>query len=206
MICGQTTPPLELKALSAYTVICLNSSCYKHHMNKYLILPMSAIALLAHSLPCYAVDAKELAVSRLGDVELSCGELSQEAALMRDIVMTTEDIKDNTSMKTHGITAAGAVGSFLVGTVTGGVGIAAAGFLLKNTTQGEKQDADNVQDIAEQRRSLMMGIYHAKGCAGPIEHVMQDGIEKNSSFFELASSDNDDSENSNDTVQATYNQ
>ena len=37
----------------------------------------------------------------------------------------------------------------------------------------KKENADEIQDIAEQRRTLMMGIYNAKGCFGPIEHAMQ---------------------------------
>lgn len=155
-------------------------------MKKHLTLSLCALALIIHSTSALAVDAQALTVSRLGDTDLSCGGLSQEAALMRDIVMTTEDIKDNSKMKTHGITAAGAVGSFLVGTVTGGVGIAAAGFLLKNATEGTKQEADGIQDVAEQRRSLMMGIYNAKGCHGPIEHVMQDTLQHTQQTLQVA--------------------
>lgn len=119
----------------------------------------------------YADDVTHLEVSRIGDTDLNCGQLSQEAVLMRDIVATTEDIKDGTERRNMGITAAGAVGSFLVSSVTGGLGIAAAGYLLQQNADNEKDEADNVQDIAEQRRSLMVGIYNAKGCHGPMEHV-----------------------------------
>lgn len=158
--------------------LCKHLSYTVGPMKRHLTLSVCVLSLLTSTSPALAVDALELKVSRIGDVELSCGELSQEAVLMRDIIMTTEDIKDNSDLKTHGITAAGALGSFLVGTATGGIGIAAAGFLLKNETNNKKEEADGVQDIAEQRRSLMMGIYNAKGCAGPIEHAMQDNISR----------------------------
>ncbi len=147
-------------------------------MKKHLTLSVCILAMLSSSGAAFASDAVTLEVSRLGDVEMGCGELSQEAALMRDIIITTQDIKDDSKMKNRGISAAGAVGSFLVGTVTGGIGIAAAGLLLKTSTDNTEHEADGIQDVAEQRRSLMMGIYNAKGCSGPIEHVMQDHIER----------------------------
>ncbi len=147
-------------------------------MKHRLALCVCAIFLLLQATPTAANEVLELQVSRLGDVEMNCGSLSQEALLMREIITTTQDIKDNSKIKSHGISAAAGVGGFLVGTVTGGIGLAAAGFLLDQTTKSTASNADGVQDIAEQRRSLMVGIYNAKGCTGPIEHVMQDGMER----------------------------
>lgn len=132
------------------------------------IIPHSAFAEESKSL-----QAMELSVSRIGDIEMSCGSLSQEALTMREIINTTQDIKDKSTLQSHGINAAGAVGSFVIGTVTGGIGLAAAGFLLGHNVDEQADTADSVQDVAEQRRSLMMGIYNAKGCFGPIEHAMQ---------------------------------
>ena len=127
------------------------------------------------SLPAHAVEALELRASRVGDVNLSCGRLSEEAVLMREIISTTEDIKDDSELKGHGINAATGIGSFLIGSATGGIGLAAAGFLLTQTNNESAVDADSVQDIAEQRRALMVGIYNAKGCFGPMDHALQDG-------------------------------
>lgn len=142
---------------------------------KLLLCAGMALFLFATPKQAWAIDeALALQVSRVGDVELSCGQLSQEAVLMRDIVMTTQDIKDNSDIKNKGITAMGAVGSFFIGSVTGGVGLAAAGYLLKDATEDVAEKADGVQDIAEQRRSLMLGIYNAKGCLGPMDHAMLD--------------------------------
>ena len=152
----------------------------KHPLN-FTAMPVLGviISLLLYSPSAAANDVLEvqpLEVSRLGDTELSCGSLSQEAAMMRDIIDTTQDIQDSSKMKSNGINAAVGVGSFLIGTVTGGIGFAAAGFLLDQSTKEDANDADSVQDTAQQRRSLMMGIYNAKGCLGPIEHVMRDQV------------------------------
>ena len=144
---------------------------FLRHIGVLSIL-LSSTAALADESP--AQQALELKVSRPGDLEMSCGRLSEEALTMRDIIHTTQGIKDESKIQSHGITAAGAVGSFLIGTVTGGVGLAAAGFLLEHNVDEKSDEADSVQDIAEQRRSLMMGIYNAKGCYGPLEYAMQD--------------------------------
>ena len=57
---------------------------------------------------------------------------------MREIVNTTEDIKDSSTLRNYGISAAGAVGSFLISSTTGGLGLAAAGYLLKSSSDDRK--------------------------------------------------------------------
>jgi len=116
---------------------------------------------------------EQLRVSYDGDINMACGPLSSEALRMRDVIYATQDVKDRAKMQSHGITAAGAVGSFLIGSVTGGVGLALGGFLLDQNVGQTEENADTVQDTAAQRRTLMMGIYNAKGCEGPLEHAMQ---------------------------------
>lgn len=115
-----------------------------------------------------------LQISKLGDVDKTCHALSREAVAMRNIIRDKVSIQDDAEMKGHGITAAGAIGSFLIGSVTGGIGLAAAGFLATEAVENEAEEAEDIKDVAAQRRSLMMGIYNAKGCAGPIEHAMLD--------------------------------
>lgn len=120
-----------------------------------------------------AADIKTLEISTPEDLQMSCGQLSTEAANMAQVIYATQDIKDKSTMKSHGITAAGAVGSFLVGSVTGGIGLAVGGFLMNYNVEERSDQADDLQYIAAQRRTLMMGIHNAKGCFGPIEHAMQ---------------------------------
>lgn len=124
------------------------------------------------------VTTENLVISKAGDVEMSCGALSKEAVTMRNIIHEMEEVKNGSEIQSHGVTAAGAVGSFLIGSVTGGIGLAVGGFLLDRNISANKDDADEIQDIAKQRRTLMMGIYNAKSCFGPLEHAMQNPEER----------------------------
>ncbi len=177
----------------AATFVSTPRSCYAHSMKSLNTLILSVTIALTASTYSFANDTptlddkvdhpETLQISKAGDLELSCNALSKEAGDMSQIIHATQDIKDNSEMKSHGVTAAGAVGSFLIGSVTGGIGLAVGGFLMNHNIEEHSDQADEVQDYAEQRRTLMMGIHNAKGCNGPIEHAMQtpaklDPIEK----------------------------
>lgn len=142
------------------------------------VLLGTALLAIAAPLPAFATDPgmareiKDLKISRLGDTELSCDALVREALAMRSIIHTKQNIEDDSELKTRGIGAAGAVGSLLLGTLTAGVGLAAAGLLATEAVDEEADRADSIKEIAKQRRSLMVGIYHAKGCEGNIDYVM----------------------------------
>lgn len=109
----------------------------------------------------------EFTIARQGDLELSCLELIAEADSMHDIVNISDDQITDSQFQKKGIGVAGAIGSFLVGSLTGGIGFAAAGFLAKEIPENRAEEAAQFRDIATQRRSLMMGIYQAKGCENP---------------------------------------
>ncbi len=140
-------------------------------MYRFLAL-FCATLVLGFSSTAHAIKATELEVSRANDLNLQCGDLSREAATMRDIIFANEDIKNDSENASMGINAAGAVGSMLIGTATGGVGLAAMGFMLDKQTEVRADKADDIQDLAEQRRTFVMGIYNAKGCYGPMDHAM----------------------------------
>lgn len=117
-------------------------------------------------------DGTHMEFSKIGDLELSCGALSEEAAAMRTTILEKEDKESAAEMRSHGVNAAAGIGSFLIGTATGGIGFAAAGLLASEAIQSDADESENMKYIAAQRRSLMIGIYKAKACHGPIEHVM----------------------------------
>ncbi len=117
--------------------------------------------------------AQNIEISRTGDHDLSCNALSKEAGHMMKIMHRTQDIKNNSDLKSHGVTAAGAIGSLLIGSATGGVGLALGSFLMNHNIDDARDRADTLNSIAAQRRTLMMGIHNAKGCFGPVEHAMQ---------------------------------
>ncbi len=153
-------------------------------MYKLFVPIFGAAIMFATTAPAFAentpaIQAIPLQISQIGDVELSCGALSEEALTMRAIVNATQEIKDESTMQSQGISAVGAVGSLIIGSATGGIGLAAAGFLLDQNVGSKSDEAETVQDIAQQRRSLMVGIYNAKGCFGPVEHAMLDNDAQN---------------------------
>ena len=164
-----------------------------------LLALFCAASLIGFSNNAYAIKATELEVSRSGDLNLRCGDLSREAATMRDIIFANEEIKDESENTSMGISAAGAVGSMLIGTATGGVGLAAMGFMLDKQTENRSDKADDIQDLAEQRRTFIMGIYNAKGCFGPMDHAMSNP--ENKGFF----SDYEDDRNP-EFIKADFNQ
>ncbi len=77
-------------------------------------------------------------------------------------------------MQRRGIGVLGTAASYLVGTVTGGLSIAAAGFVASHASERKGDDADALQDAAEQRRAIMAGIFRAKKCVGPMEAALND--------------------------------
>lgn len=124
-----------------------------------------ALSILLSSSFAYGDDDPfALKVTKQGDLTLSCDELINEAALMRDIIETTEEQKSETELNGAAVKAAGAVGSLVVGGLTGGLGLAAAGLVAGNRVEQDEQSAEFIQDIAHQRRALLVGIYQSKSC------------------------------------------
>lgn len=113
-------------------------------------------------------------------MQLSCEELVDEAVLMRDIIQTTQNLKSESELNGHAVTAAGAIGSFLIGSVTGGIGLAAAGFVASQDIEADGNEAEYVQDIASQRRALMVGIHKAKGCDTSMAEALKPIVTKSS--------------------------
>ncbi len=135
---------------------------------KRIIQSLLAITLVVPT-ACYANNQQNsdpfmLRVAKKGDLELSCKQLVDEALLMREIITTTQTIKNDASFNSTAVTAIGAVGSFLTSTMTAGLSLAAAGLVASNEVGQNEDSADNVQDIARQRRALISGIYQAKSC------------------------------------------
>jgi hypothetical protein len=141
------------------------------------IRPMKKILLAATLItPCFAPTgvwaASAFEIVQEGDLEMSCNQLSHEALNMQKIVNNTQDIQNDADMQSRGISVAGTAAGFLVGTLTGGIGIAAAGMLAQHASDSEGDEAEDLQDIAYQRRTFMLGIFKAKKCMGPIEHTL----------------------------------
>ena len=115
-----------------------------------------------------------LSISQYGDGNLNCSQLSREAFVMKSIIAQTQDERQDSKMQTQGIGVVGTAASFVVGSVTGGLGIAAAGLFARHASDQAGNEAEAIQDIAQQRRALMVGLFKGKDCVGPVEGALQD--------------------------------
>lgn len=136
------------------------------------LVAIACAALLASAPACArAADFPPFQVSQLGDLEKSCHELSLEVSAMEDLIAQATQAQDASQITSTGVTVAKTVGSYLVGTLAGGLGVLAAGYIVSEATDDRFENAAAVQDLAAQRRSFMAGIYNARGCKGPLEKL-----------------------------------
>ena len=143
---------------------------------KYTLAAIACFAL-AFALPgrANATDfSPGFQVSQIGDLEKTCSEISQEVSDMELLINHTQKTLDDSEMTNHGVTVAKTVGSYLVGSLAGGIGIIAAGYIVSEAADDRFENAAAVQDVAEQRRSFMAGIYNTRGCMGPLEKKLAD--------------------------------
>ena len=143
-----------------------------------LSVPTSICAIIAgFSLipaPVCAAALAPFTVSQSVDARMDCHQLSNEAFIMKSIIAQTRNQRQGFKMQTQGIGVVGTAASFVVGSVTGGLGIAAAGLFARHATDQAGDHAEIMQEVAQQRRTLMIGMFNGKGCVGPIEGALQD--------------------------------
>jgi hypothetical protein len=130
--------------------------------------------MMACMTPAMADSKTRLNVRQEGDLNMSCDQLWDEAFAMRNIIAETRAKQSDARMQDRGIGAAGAVASFLVGTATGGIGIAAAGLAAREASNQRTEEAEELQEAAQQRRALVAGIFMVKNCEGPVENALSD--------------------------------
>lgn len=109
--------------------------------------------------------AASLEVSMPGDVGMSCSQIEREVFIMENLILRTWETQDKSRKARMGVGVVKTVGSYLIGSLGGAVGIMAAGHLANRAASGEAEDAAVIEDIAKQRRSLMIGMHQVKGCA-----------------------------------------
>ncbi len=174
-------------------------------------------AIVATSVPVQAESVRQnnrnnndqlrFAVSRPGDVNMTCEQLWKEAFLMRSIIAQTRTAQKDSKMRSRGIGVVGTAASYLVGTVTGGLSIAAAGLLASNANNIKNEDAEVIQETAQQRRAMIAGIFTAKECEGPIKDAMVDAPPDNTANVAKISPAAGSAENAtSDLAKPRYNQ
>lgn len=121
------------------------------------------------SAPAFAAEMFDLRVSREGDLVKDCGEISQEVSTMESIMEHAAEVQTETELAGKGINVVKSVGTYLIGSTGGALGIIAAGVVVSHFADEKIESAEDLQKAAGQRRSFMMGVYNAKGCEGPFK-------------------------------------
>ncbi len=107
-------------------------------------------------------------ITRVGDLEMSCEQITGEVSDMEKIVVESNSIQEQSKITGTGISVGKAVGSYLVGSLLGGIGILAAGYVVSEAADDQAENAEELAEAALQRRSFMAGIHKAKGCVDPL--------------------------------------
>lgn len=143
------------------------------HLKKSIriFLPFAAASLFFCAPPAHAIDVPALEISKPTDLALDCPALSNEITAMRALVTQASYTEEDATLRRRGVGAAGTVASYLVGTLTGTIGIMAAGQLIKAATDDDSETAEQMKDAAKQRRSFIIGLYNAHGCQGPVQDL-----------------------------------
>lgn len=134
-------------------------------------LIMTATALTALAEPGLAsarVDAPPLEISMPGDADMDCARISQEVGLMDHLITASYSTQAKSDQTSVGVNVAKTIGSVLIGTLTGTIGFMAAGHLAAEAADHRSEVAAESATIALQRRSLMVGMFQAKRCEGPL--------------------------------------
>ena len=138
---------------------------------------VTAAALVGAALPALAAgapvpapkpDQPKLEIWMAGDDQLDCTGIRKEIGAMENMIISSDEAQQSAENTGTGISIVKAIGGFLIGSVPGAIGVMAAGHVASNAAEGQAEDAEAREDVAEQRRSMMIGMYNAKGCKGPI--------------------------------------
>lgn len=116
-----------------------------------------------------AAEFLDIQISRADDLLMSCHEISREIALMETIVHQTRLTQERAELTSAGVGVAKTVASYLVGSLGGAIGIMAASYIVNEATDDRGDNAKTIEDLAQQRRSFMKGVFNARACMGPLE-------------------------------------
>jgi len=142
-------------------------------MKFFRIIVIGAALFLFHdNAQAAGLPSENIQISQKGDLDMSCHGISKEMSVMEEIAARTQEIRDDSKITNTGISVGKAVGSYLVGSLVGGIGIIAAGYFVNEAASDYTEDAVSLQTTAIQRHSFMAGIYNAKGCAGPVRMAL----------------------------------
>lgn len=141
-----------------------------HGMAVGLLLVMLAHPALAAGapIPAHKPVPEKIEIWMAGDELLDCGGIRREIAAMEEVIIRNDEAQQSAQNTGTGISIAKAIGGFLIGSIPGAIGVMAAGHVAGEAAETQAEDAEAREDVAQQRRSMMIGMYNAKECKGPI--------------------------------------
>lgn len=134
-------------------------------------LIFSAPALAHAPRPAAKPALPALEVFMPGDDLLDCRGLNTQITSMEELIYNSDDAQRKAESTGTGISIAKAVGGFLIGSIPGAIGVMAVGHVAGEAAEGEAASAEEQENIAAQRRSMLIGMYNAKGCKGPLHNI-----------------------------------
>jgi hypothetical protein len=132
-------------------------------LKNFALMGLAVCTLSFIADPVHAA-APKLEISMPGDEIMDCPAIAQEVSKMDDVILQSYIVQQSSEKTTLGVGVAKTVGSFLVGSLTGALGILAAGHFASEAADDKGEVAAALEDIARQRRSLMVGMHNAKEC------------------------------------------
>lgn len=138
-----------------------------------LLAALTVTTAMAHAagtapVPAHKPAPPQLQIFMPGDDVLDCAGIRQHIASMEEMIVSSDQEQRAAQNTGTGISIAKAIGGFLIGSIPGAIGVMAAGHVASEAAEGKADVAEAREDIAGQRRSMMIGMYNAKGCTGPI--------------------------------------
>lgn len=102
------------------------------------------------------------------DVGLSCDQIAHEVVELDRVIRMARITQTESRHTGTGVSVAKTVGSLLVGSLGGVVGIVAVGALAGEAANNYGEQAAQVEEDAEERQNRLAGIFDGKGCEGEL--------------------------------------
>lgn len=102
------------------------------------------------------------------DVGMSCAQIADEVVKLDRIIRNARDAQVRSHNTSTGVSVAKTVGSLLVGSLGGVVGIVAVGALAGEAAEMSGERAAETEEDAEERQHRLAGIFEGKACEGEL--------------------------------------
>lgn len=122
-----------------------------------------------------APEAKDIAIK--SDINMSCDQIANEVVELDRVIHKARATQQDSDNAGTGVSIAKTVGSLLVGSLGGVVGIVAVGALAGEAAENSGENAAKIEESAEERQNRLAGVFDGKGCEGELA-LTEDAPEK----------------------------